>query len=92
MFCSAFGAPTITPRLPSKQFQFGGNAITFNLKFARRGINESMARLIEEDYRKMKRVFKILDRDDQGGSIFSYLIIFNKLTQRQRDTPLADFL
>ena len=79
-------------RLPSKEFEFGGSAITFELKFARRGIDDAMARLIKKDFQKMERLFRILDERGEGTSVFSYLVIFNRLAQPPWDTPLAKFL
>jgi hypothetical protein len=80
------------PRLPSKEFEFAGNAITFELKFARRGIDEATARLIKKDFQKMERLFRILDERGEGRSVFSYLIVFNRLAQPPWETPLAKFL
>lgn len=80
------------PRLPSKEFEFAGNAITFELKFARRGIDKAMARLIKKDFQKMERLFRILDERGEGRSVFAYLVIFNGLAQPPWETPLAKFL
>jgi hypothetical protein len=81
-----------TPRLPSKQFEFGGNAITIELKFARNGITKAMAKLVMKDFQKMERLFRILDEHGEGNTIFSYLVIFNRLSQPPWETPLATFL
>lgn len=81
-----------TTPLPSKQFEFDGKAITIELKFARSGITPAMARLIRQDFQKMKRLFLILDGRDDGDSVFSYLVIFNRLQQPPWQTPLAKFL
>lgn len=78
--------------LPSKQYGFGGKAMTLELKFARSGITQSMLRLIKEDFKKMLRLFNKLDRDGEGESVFSYLVIFNKLPQKLHETPLAKFV
>jgi hypothetical protein len=91
-FNSQFGGFRRTAPLPSKQYEFGGNAITFELKFAREGITDAMMELIRKDFAKMKRLFGILDRRGQGDSVFSYLVIFNKLPQRIQDTPLEKFM
>jgi hypothetical protein len=61
------------------------------LKFARNGIDNAMARLIRKDFHKMKRLFRILDDRAEGDSIFSYLVIFNRLDQPPWETPLAEF-
>src|SRR5260221_3650574 len=81
-----------TPRLPSKEFEFAGNAITIELKFARNGINKAMAKLIKKDFQKMERLFRILDEQGEGNTIFSYLVIFNRRSQPPWETPLATFL
>jgi len=78
-------------RLPSKQFAFSGDTITLELKFARNGIDNAMARLIRKDFQKMNRLFQILDDRGEGDSNFSYLVIFNRLEQPPWQTPLADF-
>ncbi len=78
-------------RLPSKQFAFSGDTITLELKFARNGIDNAMARLIRSDFQKMNRLFRILGDRGEGDSIFSYLVIFNRLDQPPCQTPLADF-
>lgn len=91
-FTSQFGGFRGAVPLPSKQYEFGGNAITFELKFAREGITDAMMELIRKDFAKMKRLFGILDRRGQGDSVFSYLVIFNKLPQRRQDTALDKFM
>ncbi len=91
-FCSGHGLFAGASRLPSKQYEIGGKAVTLELKFARSGINRAMLRLIEKDFEKMMRLFEILDRRGEGGSLFSYLVIFNKRPQRLHETPLADFM
>ena len=91
LFGSAYspfpGAP-----LPSKQYAFGGKAITIELKFARAGITKSMMRLINKDFEKILRLFEKLDKEGEGESVFSYLVIFNKLPQKLHETPLAKFV
>jgi hypothetical protein len=79
------------PSLPSKQFAFGGKAITFELKFARRGINEMMLRLIKDDYEQILRLFRILDNRGEGNTIFSYLVIFDKYQQNLSAGDFAEF-
>lgn len=85
--CPFPGAP-----LPSKQYEFGGKAITLELKFARAGITKAMLRLIKQDFKKMMRLLENLDRTGEGDSVFCYLVIFNKLPQALDDTPLAKFV
>jgi hypothetical protein len=77
--------------MPSKEFEFTGNTTTIELKFARNGIDNAMARLVRKDLQKMKRLFRILDDRAEGDTIFSYLVIFNKLDQPPWQTPLAEF-
>jgi hypothetical protein len=79
-------------RFPSKEFAFGGEAITIELKFARSGISEAMARLIRKDFEKMNRLFKILDDQGEGETVFSYLVILNRFPQPPWQTLLAEFL
>jgi hypothetical protein len=81
-----------TTRLPSKQFEFDGRAITIELKFARNGITQAMAGLIRRDFQKMMRLFQILDERGDGESVFSYLVILNRFQQPPWQTPLAKFL
>ena len=78
--------------LPSKQFEFGGNAITIEVKFARNGINNALVRSIRKDFAKIERILRILDESGEGQSIFSYLVIFNAVAQPPWRTPLAKFL
>jgi hypothetical protein len=92
LFSGCAGSPRRTACLPSKEFEFTGNAIAFELKFARRGINEAMARLIRKDFQKIERLFRLLDARGEGNSIFCYLVIFNRFTQPPWKTPLAEFL
>ncbi|WP_420628333.1 hypothetical protein [Candidatus Leptofilum sp.] len=77
----------MSPDLPSKQFEFGGEAIIFELKFIRKpeGINESIfQRKIQADFDKIKNLFSILDSKGQGDEVFAYQIIFNKTNKTCR--------
>jgi hypothetical protein len=78
-------------RVPSKEFAFAGEAITIELKFARNGITEAMAKLIRKDFEKIMRLFHILDERDEGKTVFSYLVILNRFPQPPWQTPLAKF-
>lgn len=81
-----------TPR-PSKEFGINGKALTFELKFARRGITDSFYRLVRMDYAKMHRLFNILDSRGEGDSVFSYLVILNKYRQKlDKGNPFIRFL
>jgi hypothetical protein len=78
---------------PSKQFGFNGKALTFELKFARKGITDSFYRLVRMDYAKMQRLFGILDSRGEGDSVYSYLVILNKYRQKlDKGNPLTRFL
>lgn len=92
LFSGCGGSLRRTARLPSKGFEFTGNAVTFELKFARNGINEAMAKLIRKDFQKIERLFKILDDTGEGNTVFCYLVIFNRFSQPPWKTPLAEFL
>lgn len=91
-FCGPFGPVRRARRLPSKQYEIDGKAITFELKFARAGIDETMLRLIKKDLRKMMRLFEILDRLGEGWSVYSYLVIFDRNPRRKRNVALDEFL
>lgn len=81
-----------SPQLPSKQFEFGGKAITFELKFARKGITPNTLKLIKEDYDQIQRLFRRLDRQGVGDTVFSYLIIFDKYQHSLNTGAFANFL
>lgn len=81
-----------TPPLPSKQFEFGGKAVIFELKFARKGMTAAMFRLIRMDFSKMTRLFEILDRRGEGNTVFSYMVIFNKYRESLEGTELGEFM
>jgi len=78
--------------LPTKEFAFGGKAITIELKFARNGINEAMAKFIKKDFDKMNRLFHILEERGDGDTVFSYLVILNRFPHPPWQTPIAKFL
>jgi hypothetical protein len=78
--------------LPSKQFEFGGNAITLELKFARQGSVRGLLRGVRGDFEKMERLFKILDGRGEGHTIFSYIVIFDKYQQKRGSRAFAEFL
>lgn len=91
-FCGPFGSVRRARRLPSKQYEYDGQAITFELKFARAGVDEAMLRLIKKDHRKMMRLFEILNRQGEGESVYSYLVIFDRNPRGKRNAALAEFL
>ncbi len=68
---------------PSKEFQFEGKAITFELKLARDRDIEIGERPFRFDklsmgYGQIRRLFNVLDNRGQGDDIFSYLVFFSK--------------
>lgn len=89
---SARGLFPGAPPLPSKQCEFAGKAVTFELKFARAGIDRAVFEKIRYDFNKVMRLFRKLDREGEGDNVFAFLVIFNKLPQSLDETPLADFV
>lgn len=89
---TAHGLFPEAPPLPSKQCEFGGKAVVFELKFARAGIDRAVFDKVRYDFDKVMRLFRKLDREGEGESVFAYLVVFNKLPQRLHETPLADFV
>ncbi len=65
----------------SKDFEFGGNAIIFELKFIRGvfGTHPGMVKKIKADYDKIMRLLEI---QDDEYSVFCYQVIFNKTDVR----------
>jgi hypothetical protein len=80
------------PPLPSKQCEFGGKAIILELKFARAGVDNAVVEKVRYDFNKVKRLFRKLDREGEGESVFAFLVIFNKFPQGLDETPLAGFV
>lgn len=68
------------PPLPRKQYEFGGKAINFELKFIRSmyGIGKNELDGLVKDYEKFMRIFNILESRGDEDSVFNYLVIFNK--------------
>lgn len=91
-FSSPRGLFPKSRRLPSKQCEFAGKAVIFELKFARAGINRVVFDKVRYDLDKLMRLFRKLDLDGEGESVFAFLVVFNKLPQRLEETPLADFV
>ncbi len=68
-------------RLPSKQCEFGGKAIIFELKFCRnrKGIDDDyFKKEIIEDFNKIKRLNSRLIAEGQDNTMFCFFVIFNK--------------
>lgn len=78
--------------MPSKQFEFGGNAITLELKFAREGINSALLKEVKKDFNKMNRLFDILDSRGEGDTIFSYIVVLDKYQPKPNNRAFARFL
>ena len=91
-FCSAHNPFPGAPPLPSKQCAFGGKAVIFELKFARTGVDRTVLKNVRYDFNKVMRLFKKLDREGEGESVFAFLVVFNKFPQELDETPLADFI
>ena len=67
--------------LPSKQYEFKGRAIIFELKFIRdkRGITTKIFnQKIMPDYNKIQRLFNRLDMQGMFNQVFCFFVIFNK--------------
>ncbi len=68
-------------KLPSKQFEFSGKALIFELKFIRgkRGITK---RVFDErilpDFMKIQRLFHRIDSQGVFGHVFCIFVVFNK--------------
>jgi hypothetical protein len=71
-------------KLPSKQFEFGGRAIIFELKFVRDPIGIQRRKFLEikNDYEKIIRLNNRLIERNMPNSMFCYFIIFNKTDER----------
>lgn len=68
------------PKLPSKQFEFGGQGIIFEIKFNRfkSGISPHFLRGIQHDFNKIEGLFARLRQEGVGQGLFCYFVIFNK--------------
>jgi hypothetical protein len=67
--------------LPSKQFEFTGKSIIFELKFIRgtSGITKKIfTEKILEDYMKIQGLFNRLDNQGMNNEVFCFFVIFNK--------------
>ena len=75
-------------RLPSKQFEFNGKAIIFELKFIRNktGITpRTFNGPIMKDYRKIQRLFAKLASQGKPDDVFCYFVIFSKTNIKCRE-------
>lgn len=69
-----------SPRLPSKQYAFRGEAILLELKFIRnrKGIGVKTLEAIMKDFAKIQRLEAKLSSEQMGDKFFCYFVIFNK--------------
>ncbi len=70
--------------LPSKQFNFDGKAIVFELKFVRdpNGITDTIfIKEILKDYKKIRKLYGKLDNQGAGHQIYCFFVVFNKTNQ-----------
>ena len=51
-----------------------------------------MLRQVRGDFNKVMRLAENLERVGEGESVFSYLVIFNKLPQKLSETRLDNFM
>jgi len=73
---------------PSKQCEFHGKAIIFELKFIRNktGIRKAtLDRSIKKDFNKIKRLFRRLEHQNRAHEVFCYFVIFNKTDIKCRE-------
>lgn len=75
------------PTLPSKQFEFSGQGIIFEIKFNRlkSGITRIFHRSILNDFEKIQGLFEKLRHQGIEHSLFCYFIIFNKSDKKCRE-------
>ena len=70
----------LSRRLPSKGFEFSGNAIVFELKLVREvnGISQRyFKKKIKPDFEKIERLFKLKEKYQERERIFFFFVIFN---------------
>lgn len=70
----------IGPKLPSKQFEFSGQGIIFEIKFCRykSGISRSFLSSIQKDFNKTNR----LREQRANNNLYCYYVVFNKTDNR----------
>lgn len=75
-------------KLPSKQYEFGGYSIIFELKFIRgkQGITKKLFNeRILEDVKKIEGLFEKLDRQGLGNQVFCFFVVFSITNKRCRE-------
>lgn len=67
-------------KLPSKGFEFGGNAIVIEIKFykSKSGIQHRNLKTIKKDVEKIFRLRRRSNRHSGDNKIFGIIVIFNK--------------
>jgi hypothetical protein len=77
------GLPSKKLRLPSKEHEFGGDAVIFELKFCKNktGISKSNIALYEKDIEKIKKIQAV---NQDRNKIFGFFVIFNKTDKYNR--------
>ena len=76
------------PKLPSKQVEFGGQGIIFEIKFNRfkNGISSSyFFKHIKSDFDKIQRLFEKLKNQGKEKDLFCFFIVFNKTDLKCND-------
>ncbi|MFH1946492.1 MAG: hypothetical protein ABIK95_12790 [Acidobacteriota bacterium] len=74
--------------LPSKQCEFAGPSIIFELKYIRNktGIRKATFEgKICEDFKKVQKLFDRMDEANQPNALFCYFVVFNKTDIKCRD-------
>lgn len=72
-------------KLPSKQFNFSGSAIIFEIKFIRiqSGITEyQFKKEILKDFEKIKKLFEKLESEGYAGKVYCFFVVFSKTPQQ----------
>jgi hypothetical protein len=75
-------------KTPTKEFQFGGNSIIFELKFCRnkKGINPKNINSYIKDIEKIQAIQKLNSERSNGiNNVFGFFIVFNKTNKYSSD-------
>jgi hypothetical protein len=66
--------------LPRKQYEFGGNALIFELKYIRTKILSEFIfkKEIKKDFDKIQRLIEKLNNECNPAKVFCYFIVFTK--------------
>jgi hypothetical protein len=70
--------------LPSKQFNFVGSSIIFELKFIRNktGVTKESVRKVRKDLNKVFRLFDRLSQQEAADELYCFFVIFSKVDRR----------